>query len=108
MSTYQDFRRDLDAVLVTRDPQALRRFLIEQEQWTPDTTMDPEAAMWLMIAASPGLASMHPEARAWLKAHGRGADAAAIGGEPGTGKQQPSRPQPKQPPHHPGDRKPKS
>jgi hypothetical protein len=46
-SNYVDFRRELDAVLRRRDPQALRAFLIERGQWEPETTQDPEAYMWM-------------------------------------------------------------
>lgn len=80
------FRRDLDAVLARRDPAALRAFLIEQEQWTEETTTDPETAMWLMIAASPTHNALHPEAEAWLRGHGHAAEAEAILGRSGGGK----------------------
>lgn len=109
MSEYATFRRDLDAVLIKRDSQALRVFLIERGQWDEDTTMDPEAAMWLMIAASPTLPQFHGEAKNWLKAHGRGADAATIGGEGGDGTQPPpSRPRAKRPPRRDGGKGTKS
>jgi hypothetical protein len=77
---YPDFRCDLDAVLAQRDPAALRAFLVERGQWPADTTMDPEAALWMMIAASPNLKALHAEARAWLAQHGRGGEADAIAG----------------------------
>lgn len=90
------FRHDLDGVLTQRDPQALRAFLVERGQWPADTTMDPEAALWLMIAASPAHKALHAEARAWLESHGRSAEAAAIadrqsgaGGKPSGGKHRP-------------------
>jgi hypothetical protein len=92
---YGDFRHDLDAVLAGRDPQALRAFLIERGQWPADTTMDPEAAMWMMIAASPALPNLHGEARAWLAQHGRGSEADAITGRTG------SSPAPRNRPHKP-------
>lgn len=79
------FRRDLDAILSRRDPAALRAFLIEQEQWTEETTTDPETAMWLMIAASPAHRALHPEAEAWLRGHGHAAESEAILGERGGG-----------------------
>ncbi len=83
-SNYSDFRRDLDAVLVERDPRKLRAFLIERGQWPADTTMDPETAMWMTIAASPNLKSLHAEARAWLAQHGRAGEADAITGRGGS------------------------
>lgn len=75
---YPAFRSDLDRMLRQRDPQALRAFLIAQGQWQPDATMDPEAAQWMMIAASPNLTDLHAEAQAWLLAHGRTGEAEAI------------------------------
>lgn len=75
---YAAFRSELDRVLRQRDPQALRAFLVERGQWQPDATMDPEAAQWMMIAASPNLGDLHDEAGAWLQAHGRASEADAI------------------------------
>jgi hypothetical protein len=77
MTNYTDFRRALDVVLRQRDPQALRDFLIERGQWAPESEPDP-AYMWLMIAGSPALADLHAEAEAWLRAHGRVAQADEI------------------------------
>lgn len=74
----KEFRRQLDDVLRRRDPSALRAFLIGAGQWADETTTDPECAMWMMIAASPALASLHGEAERWLRAHGRAAEAQAI------------------------------
>jgi hypothetical protein len=79
-SGYPEFRRRLDDVLRQRDPAALRAFLIAEGQWTPETTTDPEAAMWMMIATSPALANLRDEARQWLMAHGHEAEAQAIFG----------------------------
>ena len=79
-SGYPDFRRRLDGVLRQRDPAALRAFLIAEGQWGEETTTDPEAAMWMMIATSPALASDHADARQWLMTHGHEAEAQAIFG----------------------------
>jgi len=68
---YPTFRRQLDTILQQRNPQALRDFLIETGQWDEDATMDPEVAMWMMIAASPAQSKMHAEADRWLRTHGR-------------------------------------
>ncbi len=95
--SYAAFRRDLDAVLAQRDPQALRAFLVARGQWPADTTMDPVAALWLMIAASPNLTALHAEARAWLAQHGRGSEADAITGRPGA----PPTPRRRPGPHRP-------
>lgn len=88
------FRRDLDAVLERRDPAALRAFLIERGEWEPETTMDPEAALWMMTAASPTLGHRHAEALAWLRGHGRGDAADAIAGRQAP-PPQPRRPKPR-------------
>jgi hypothetical protein len=79
-SGYPDFRRRLDSVLRQRDPAALRVFLIAEGQWGEETTTDPEAAMWMMIATSPALASDHADAHQWLMTHGHEAEAQAIFG----------------------------
>ena len=92
-SNYVDFRRELDAVLRRRDPQALRAFLIERGQWEPETTQDPESYMWMMIAGSPALADLHAQADRWLTAHGRAEEAEELAsrrskankGKPGQG-----------------------
>ena len=80
-SGYPEFRRRLDNVLRQRDPTALRAFLITEGQWSAETTTDPEAAMWMMIATSPALASDHADARQWLMTHGHEVEARAIFGE---------------------------
>lgn len=90
-SGYPDFRRRLDSVLRQRDPAALRAFLIAEGQWGEETTTDPEAAMWMMIATSPALASDHADARQWLLTHGHEAEAQAIFGARRSGGKPPSR-----------------
>lgn len=86
-SDYADFRRRLDDVLRQRDPDALRLFLIAEQQWTTETATDPASAMWMMIATSPALANMRDEARHWLMTHGHEAEAQAIfGGQRSPGK----------------------
>ncbi|MBA3825336.1 MAG: hypothetical protein H0X24_15735 [Ktedonobacterales bacterium] len=77
---YAAFRHDLDEVLAQRDPAALRAFMVAREEWPEDTTTDPERALWLMIATSPGLAVLHTEALAWLRNHGYHAEADALSG----------------------------
>lgn len=79
-SSYPEFRHKLDDVLRQRNPAALRAFLIAEGQWTEQTATDPEAAMWMMVATSPALASQHDEARQWLMTHGHEAEAQAIFG----------------------------
>lgn len=76
---YPGFRRKLDAVLRQRDPRALRAFLVGEGQWDAETTTDPERAMWMMIATSPALASLHEEAIAWLATHGYAEEARTLG-----------------------------
>lgn len=90
-SGYPDFRRRLDSVLRQRDPAALRVFLIAEGQWGEETTTDPEAAMWMMIATSPALASDHADARQWLLTHAHEAEAQAIFGARRSGGKPPSR-----------------
>lgn len=90
-SGYPEFRRRLDEVLRQRDPAALRAFLIAQGQWTEETSTDPEAAMWMMIATSPALASYRDEARQWLLTHGHEAEAQAIFGARRSPGKQPAR-----------------
>lgn len=75
---YKAFRRRLDAELRRRDPEALRAFLIAEGQWQPEQQTDTEAAMWMMIAASPALKDIHGEAERWLVTHGHEAEAGAI------------------------------
>lgn len=86
--SYTEFRQRLDAVLRQRDPAALRAFLIADGQWDADTPTDPERAMWMMIATSPGLSALHAEAVAWLSQHGFQEEVQALGG----GRSAPGRP----------------
>lgn len=72
------FRQRLDAVLRRRNPAELRAFLVEEGQWEPDARTGEEAAMWMMIAASPVLTDLHAEAERWLMAHGHEHEAQAI------------------------------
>ena len=72
------FRQRLDAILRQRNPAALREFLIGEGQWEPEARTDEQAAMWMMIAASPVLADLHAEAGRWLMAHGHEHEAQAI------------------------------
>ena len=104
-SGYPDFRRRLDGVLRQRDPAALRAFLIAAGQWGEETTTDPEAAMWMMIATSPALASDHADARQWLMTHGHETEAQAIFGARRSGGKPPARGN--QPRHRGGGGKPK-
>ena len=104
-SGYPDFRRRLDSVLRQRDPAALRVFLIAEGQWGEETTTDPEAAMWMMIATSPALASDHADARQWLMTHGHEAEAQAIFGARRSGGKPPA--SGNQPRHRGGGGKPK-
>ncbi len=76
---YPEFRRKLDDVLRRRDPAALQAFLIAEGQWTPDTTTDPERAMWMMIATSPALHDLHDSAVRWLAEHGYTEEARVLG-----------------------------
>ena len=75
---YKAFRARLDDVLRRKDPTALRAFLVAEGQWQADAATDTEAAMWMMIATSPALRSLHDEAERWLLTHGHEAEAAAI------------------------------
>ena len=75
---YKAFRQRLDAELRRKDPEALRAFLIAEGQWQPEQQTDTEAAMWMMIAASPALKDIHGEAERWLLTHGHEAEAGAI------------------------------
>ena len=104
-SGYPEFRRRLDTVLRQRDPTALRTFLIAEGQWSAETTTDPEAAMWMMIATSPALASDHADARQWLMTHGHETEAQAIFGARRSGGKPPARGN--QPRHRGGGGKPK-
>ena len=77
---YQTFRQQLDTILRQRDVPLLRSFLVSSGQWDASSTVDAEAAMWMMIATSPALQESHSEARAWLIANGHEAEAQAIFG----------------------------
>jgi N-glycosylase/DNA lyase len=83
---YETFRRELDRVLVARDPAALRAFMIERGEWPADTTTDPTRALWLMIATSSSLVALHGEALAWLRNQGYSAEADALSGRGPKGK----------------------
>lgn len=76
------FRQRLDAVLRRRNPADLRAFLVAEGQWEPEARTGEEAAMWMMIAASPVLIDLHAEAERWLMAHGHEHEARAILGRP--------------------------
>lgn len=77
-TNYAAFRRRLDEVLRVRDPEALTAFLVAEGQWDEGSAHDAEAAMWMMIAASPALKGSHGEAEHWLLTHGHEAEARAI------------------------------
>jgi hypothetical protein len=73
------FRRQLDATLRQRDPEALRQFLLASGQWREDTIpADVLAAMWMMILASKALGDLHSEAQTWLQNHGHAEEAALL------------------------------
>jgi len=78
-SDTRPFRQRLDEVLRTRDPAAVRDFLVAEDQWPEDSPAD-EFAMWMMIAGSPALPALHAEAEQWLMAHGHVAEAHMIAG----------------------------
>jgi hypothetical protein len=69
-----DFRNQLDSILRTKNPEAVRQFLVAQGQW-PENVANIERAMWLMIAGSPALREFHHEAQDWLISHGSQAEA---------------------------------
>lgn len=73
--SYPEFRSQLDSVLRSKNPEAVRQFLIEQGQWDESSTGDVEHAMWMMIAGSPTLQNLHSEAQNWLRQHGYQAEA---------------------------------
>lgn len=103
MTTPLNFRQRLDTVLRTLDVRQVSDFLIAEGQWDVGTPVDPERAMWMMIAGSPTLRDLHARARTWLVAHGHEEDAQAVLGK--AGKQagssakggQPGRPRGQQP-----------
>jgi hypothetical protein len=53
----------------------VRQFLVGQGQWEEGFPGDVEHAMWMMIAGSPTLQKLHPEALDWLTQHGYQAEA---------------------------------
>ncbi|GCF07822.1 hypothetical protein [Dictyobacter arantiisoli] len=81
MTNYQNFRQRLDAVLRTRDVERVREFLIAEGQWDEGVPADPSFAMWMMIAASPTLKELHPQALAWLNSNGHSSEAQAVSGK---------------------------
>lgn len=81
---YKAFRQRLDSVLRRRNPEELRTFLVAEGQWQPDAQTDAEAAMWMMIAASPALKDLRGDAERWLLTHGHEAEAGAILGARGS------------------------
>jgi hypothetical protein len=86
------FRRQLDAALRQRDPDALRRFLLEAGQWQEDTVpADVPAAMWMMTLASPALSDLHAEALSWLRSNGRAQEAELLSGRKKSGARYPQR-----------------
>lgn len=78
MADYASFRQRLDAVLRTLDVKQVQDFLIAEEQWSAGQPADPEFAMWMMIAGSPGLRDLHARAQAWLVSHGHEEEAKAF------------------------------
>lgn len=98
---YRSFRERLDAVLRSKDPERVRDFLIEQGQWSEADQGDSAFAMWMMIAGSPTLASLHAEAEQWLRENGHADEAQIIaGGRKGSESQQrPGAARPNRPTH---------
>ncbi|QBD78353.1 hypothetical protein EPA93_21065 [Ktedonosporobacter rubrisoli] len=95
MPDYANFRQRLDAVLRTLNVEEVRGFLIAEDQWSEEEPVDPELAMWLMVAGSPSLRDLHEKAREWLVSHGHESEAMALLGKgkraearPGTGHKQ--------------------
>jgi hypothetical protein len=78
---YPEFRQQLDSVLRTKNPEAVRQFLIAQGQWSEENQPDMERAMWMMIAGSPSLRDLHSEAQVWLVSHGYQNEAEVIRGQ---------------------------
>jgi hypothetical protein len=79
--SYPEFRSKLDSVLRSKNPEAVRQFLIEQGQWD-EGRGDVEHAMWMMIAGSPALQSLHAEAQNWLIQHGYQSEAEMLSAQP--------------------------
>lgn len=92
---YKPFRERLDAVLRTKDAERVRAFLIEQGQWSEADQGDSAFAMWMMIAGSPNLASLHGEAERWLRENGHDEEARIIAG----GRARPAGQRRSNPPH---------
>ena len=78
---YPEFRKQLDTVLRTKNPENVRQFLIAQSQWSEEDQPDMERAMWMMIAGSPALRELHGEAQNWLVSHGYQTEADVIRGQ---------------------------
>lgn len=78
---YPEFRQQLDSILRTKNPEAVRQFLIAQGQWSEEDQPDMERAMWMMIAGSPALRDLHSEAQVWLVSHGYQNEADMIRGQ---------------------------
>lgn len=81
MTQFSNFRQRLDAVLRTLDVQQVSAFLVSEHQWEAGAPANPEFAMWTMIAGSPTLRDLHPQARAWLLSHGYEGEAEAVLGK---------------------------
>ena len=75
---YPEFRKQLDTILRTKNPQAVSQFLISQGQWSENAQIDVERAMWMMIAGSQALRELHSEAQTWLMSHGYETEARAL------------------------------
>ena len=65
-------------VLRTLDVKQISDFLIVEKQWQPGQPVDPEYAMWMMIAGSPTMRDLHEQAHQWLVAHGHEDEANAV------------------------------
>ena len=78
MTEQKSFRQQLDDVLRTLDVERVRKFLIDNGQWSEDVPEDAERAMWMMIAGSATLGRLHEQARQWLVGHGYVEEAEAI------------------------------
>ncbi len=90
--SYSEFRSQLDSVLRSKNPEAVRQFLIEQGQWDESSAGDVEHAMWMMIAGSPTLQNLHAEAQSWLRQHGYHAEAEMLRERSKTPAKPPSQP----------------
>jgi hypothetical protein len=90
--SYPEFRSQLDSILRSKNPEAVRQFLIEQGQWDESSAGDVEHAMWMMIAGSPTLQNLHAEAQNWLRQHGYQAEAELLRERSKTPAKTPSQP----------------